>query len=111
MAFHTAKLVERLSSDIRLRYDCGFPLYEGIPSTATFCRFIKNLSNTSSLQKLFDNLVQKAFAFGVMNGTHVAIDASKIDAYEKTKPRKQVVKDGEHADWGSKQDTNGNQVT
>ena len=108
---NTAKLVERLSSDIRLRYDCGFPLYEGIPSTATFCRFIKKLSNTSSLQKLFDNLVQKAFAFGVMDGTHVAIDASKIDAYEKTKPRKQVVKDGEHADWGSKQDTNGNQIT
>jgi transposase, IS5 family len=108
---NTAKLVERLSNDIGLRYDCGFPLYDGIPSTATFCRFIQVISNTSSLQEFFDHLVKKAFEIGVMNGTHVAIDSSKIDAYEKTVARNRVVKDGKHADWGSKQDTNGNQIT
>jgi hypothetical protein len=51
----------------------GFTLYEGIPSTATFCRFIQSTSNTSSLQKIFDGLVQKAFAAGVMNGTQAAM--------------------------------------
>jgi len=30
----------------------------------------------SSLQKIFDSFVQKAFADGVMNGMQVAIDAS-----------------------------------
>ena len=51
-------------------------MYEGIPYTAAFCRFIQSISNTSSLQKIFDSLVQKAFADGVMNGTQVVIDAS-----------------------------------
>ena len=108
---NTAKLVERLRSDIILRYDCGFTLCEGIPSTATFSRFIQMIAEDSSLQDIFDELVQRAITAGIIDGTHVAIDASKIDAYEKTLPRKQIICDGKHADWGSKQDTNGNQIT
>ena len=108
---NTAKLVERLSSDIRLRYDCGFALYEGIPSEATFCRFFKKLTDTPDLQQVFDDLVQRAYSLGIIKGTEIAIDASKIDAYEKTVPRNKVIKDGDHADWGSKQDTAGNQIT
>lgn len=108
---NTAKLVERLQSDIRLRYDCGFSLYGGTPSEATFSRLIQILAEDSTLEQLFNEIVQKALAEGVMDGKHIAIDASKIDAYEKTVPRKKVIQDGTHADWGSKQDTNGNQVT
>jgi transposase len=108
---NTAKLVERLESDIRLRYDCGFPLCGGTPSEATFSRLIQQLSEDDTLESLFNEMVQKAFDQGIMDAKHVAIDASKIDAYEKTIPRKKVIQDGEHADWGSKLDTNGNQIT
>ena len=47
---NTAKLVERLHSDIGLRYDCGFALYGGIPSEATFSRFTRLLANEATLR-------------------------------------------------------------
>jgi len=108
---NTATLVERLQSDIGLRYDSGFALYGGVSSAPTLSRFMQVIATEPALQNIFDTIVQKAIAAGVMDGSHIAIDASKIDAYEKIIPRKKVIKDGEHADWGSKQDTNGNQIT
>lgn len=34
-----AQLVERLKTDIRFKYDCGFPLMKEPPSESTFSRF------------------------------------------------------------------------
>lgn len=40
----------------------------------------------------------------------VAIDATKVEAYEKSVPRKNIIQDGKAADWGIKSDTNGNPI-
>lgn len=40
----------------------------------------------------------------------MAIDSSKVEAYEKSKPRKYLSLDGSSADWGVKQNTDGNNI-
>lgn len=105
------QLVERLKSDVVFRYDCGFSTNGSVPSSATFSRRFDMLNATEGLHSLFTDLVEKATAMQLISGEVIAIDASKIDAYEKTIPKKEVTDDGTQANWGSKLDTNGNQHT
>lgn len=102
-------LVERLTTDLQFRYDCGFSITQPVPSLATFSRFYQKITETDSLQKLFSALVDTAMVDGLMSGEVVAIDASAIKAYEKSVPKKRLADDGTQANWGAKLDTNGNQ--
>ena len=47
---------------------------------------------------------------GIIDTSSVAIDSSKVEAYEKSKPRKYLSLDGTSADWGVKQNTDGNKI-
>lgn len=112
-----AGLVNRLSNDIKFRFQCGFSLSKPIPSESTFSRLIKKLSATDEtnktknvLQEIFDNLVERASVMGLIGSECVAIDSSKIDAYEKSKPKKDLQGD-KTANWGAKRDTHGNQIS
>ena len=105
------KLVERLTTDLIFRYDCGFSTIGAVPSSATFSRFLYMLSESQALNSLFNQLVEQGTQLELIQGDVVAIDASAIVAYEKTVPKKKVDNDGNHANWGAKLDTNGNQHT
>lgn len=112
-----AALVKRLSNDIKFRFQCGFSLSDPIPSESTFSRLIKKLATTdetnktkSVLQEIFDNLVKGARDMGLIDSECVAIDSSQIDAYERTRPKKDL-KDNKNANWGAKRDTHGNQIS
>lgn len=80
------------------------------PSPATLSRFSTKLSMPISLENEFHNIVKKAISKGLIDGSEVAIDSTKIDAYEKSKPKKYLSNDGKSADWGCKNDTDGNKI-
>lgn len=112
-----AALVKRLSKDLQFRHQCGFSLSKSIPSEATFSRLIKKLAATdevnktnSVLQEIFDNLVKNAKDMGLIDTECIALDSSKIDAYEKARPKKDLQGD-KTANWGAKRDTHGNQIS
>jgi Transposase and inactivated derivatives len=105
------KLVERLNHDPVFRYNCGFDVFGKVPSIATISRFYDQLTNSEVLQELFQQQVQQAEALGLLDTSSIAIDASKVDAAEKSVPRKNIKDDGQSANWGSKLDTHGNQIT
>jgi transposase len=105
------ELAERLTHDPVLRYNCGFDVFGKVPSIATFSRFYSQLTDSESLQELFKKQVQQAESMGLLDTSSIAIDASKVTAHEKSVPRKNIKDDGQSANWGSKLDTNGNQIT
>lgn len=105
-----AALVRRLKSDPVFRYNCGFDVLGSVPSEATISRFLKLLTETGILKELHCALVKKAEKLGIIDTNSVAIDSSKVEAYEKSKPRKYLSLDGSSADWGVKQNTDGNKI-
>lgn len=105
-----AALVARLQSDPIFRYNCGFDLRKLPPSEATFSRFIDKLSSCKELENEFKSLVLKAKKLGIINGTNIAIDATKLDAFEKAVPQSKTKNDGKSPNWGNKKGTDGNKV-
>lgn len=105
------ELVERLTHDPVLRYNCGFDVFGKVPSIATFSRFYEQLTQSEVLRELFRKQVKTAESMGLLDTSSIAIDASKVTANEKPVPRKRIQDDGQSANWGSKLDTNGNQIT
>ena len=103
-------LSEKLRTNPILRYCCGFNVIGRTPSTATLSRFFNKLSSTTALEKDFHALVKHAAELGMIKGDTVAIDSTKIDTYEKAKPKSKLKNDGKSADWGCKRDTEGNKV-
>lgn len=104
------KLVDRLKTDPVFRYTCGFNILQPTPSVSTFSRFLTRLSRTDILEKDFEALVIRAKELGIIDGINVFIDSTKIDAYEKSKPKSKLKNDGVSANWGAKRDTYGNKI-
>lgn len=102
------QLVERLKYDAYLRYVCGFEVFGITPSITTFSRFYSRLIEEDCLSVLFSSLVNQAEEMGLLDLTAVAIDSTKVDAYEKAVPNKKIIQNGKSANWGIKSDTNGN---
>jgi IS5 family transposase len=84
------ELVERLTHDPVLRYNCGFDVFGKVPSIATFSRFYEQLSQSEVLSELFNEQVKTAESMGLLDTSSIAIDASKVDANEKSVPRKNI---------------------
>lgn len=49
-------------------------------------------------------MVKRVKPIGIIDGTKVAIDSTKIDAYEKSKPKSKLKDGGKSANWGAKRD-------
>ena len=71
-------LSEKLKTNPILRYCCGFEVLGKTPSKATLSRFLTKLSTTTSLEQEFHNLVKKAVDIGIIEGSEVAIDSTKV---------------------------------
>ncbi len=101
-------LVSRIKDDPVFKRTCGFE-YTDTPSESTFSRFITDISDTDVLERTYRRMLSKARNLGLLGLDNVAIDASKIDAYEHSVPKKKILENNpEHPHWGGKLDTNGN---
>lgn len=102
-------LVMRLKSDPVLRRSLGYDYIDNTPSAATLNRFITLLSGTDILERTFRRMVCKARKLGLIDGTNVTIDASKLTSYEHAVPKLKIpMDDTVFPNWGGKLDTNGN---
>lgn len=101
-------LVLNLKENPVLRYCCGFDIVGKTPSEATFSRFLDKLSEVDELHQLFRDLILKAKELGIVEGNSVAIDSTKLNAYETPKSKALIIDDGQSPNWGMKRDTNGN---
>lgn len=106
----TSELIRQLKENPVLRYNCGFEVLSKVPSASTFSRFFRKLAQTDALKNLFEKLVIEASNLGIIDDEHVSIDATKVDAYEASKPKKDIIDDGNHPNWGMKRDTHGNNI-
>jgi len=103
-------LIHRLNSDPVFRYTCGFNVADKVPSASTFSRFVNELKDVDLLDDLLCDLVKQAKDIGIIDGTHIAIDSSKLEAYDAAVPKSKINQDGEQPDWGMKKDTDGNNI-
>lgn len=103
-------LHRRLQSDLRFRYQCGFRLDHDAPSVSTLSRVFAQVTQKKLAEKLFRELVTQCRHEGVIQGHHIAIDSTAIEAYEKKQPKSRCQHTG-HASWGAKYDTFGNKIT
>lgn len=107
-----AALVRRLVTDPVFRYVCGFNVIGKVPSEATFSRYYSILSQTDYLERVYLGLVNRAIQLGLMETDVVAIDATDLTSYERAKPKKKLdLNNSDTPDWGSKNDSHGNQKT
>ncbi len=102
-------LVQKLKTEPMFKRNCGFDYLDNTPSEATLNRFITQLSSSDILERTYRRMIHKAKNLGLIDGENVAIDASKITAYEHAVRKKNIPEnDPEFPNWGGKLDTNGN---
>lgn len=107
-----AALVRRLESDPVFRFSCGFNAVGKVPSEATFSRYYHKLVKTNSLEKLFYQLVDGAIDEDIIDTETPAIDATKLESYERAISKKKVDKENSLTpDWGAKYDSHHNKIT
>ncbi|AST58301.1 transposase IS4 family protein [Thermoanaerobacterium thermosaccharolyticum] len=105
-----AKLVARLKSDPVFRYNCGFSVFGPTPSASTFSRFLNLISKSEALEEDFKQLILKAKDLNIIDSTNIAIDSTKLNAFEKPKPKSKLKDDGKSPNCGKKKDTDGNDI-
>ncbi|WP_308812581.1 transposase [Halanaerobium saccharolyticum] len=107
-----ADLVSKIDRSPYLRYVCGFSTTGRVPSESTFSRYYSKLSETDELEILMNNLLDQCIDFDLLDTETMAIDASKLEAYERAKPRSKIDKENSFTpDWGTKFDSHKNQIT
>ena len=78
------QLHQRLDRDLRFRYQCGFRMEEPAPSIATLSRVFKRIVKQGLAEKLFIDLVSQCNEAGIIDGQHLAIDSTAIDALRRS---------------------------
>jgi len=107
-----ADLVSKIDRSPYLRYVCGFSITGRVPSEATLSRYYNKLSETEELESLMNNLLDQSMNLELLNFETMAIDASKLESYERAKPRSKIDKKNDFTpDWGTKFDSHKNQIT
>ena len=102
-------LVHRMKSDPVFKRSLGFEYFDKTPSEATLNRFINLLAGTDILEKTFRKMICSARKLGIIDTSNVAIDASKLTAYEHSVPISRIPENNPtFPNWGGKLDTNGN---
>ena len=83
-----AALVRRLKDDPVFRFSCGFKVTGTVPSEATFSRYYNRLTEVDSLENLFYDLVDQAIDLEIIDTETMAIDATKLESYERAVSKK-----------------------
>lgn len=103
-------LVDRLKCAPVFIYTSVFNILAKTVSTLTSSRFLAKVSNSPSLEKDFDPLIKKSKFIEIIDGINAAIDSTKIDAYEKSKPKSELENNYKLTNWGAKCYTDGNKI-
>ncbi|MCL6445408.1 MAG: transposase [Alicyclobacillus sp.] len=103
------QLHRRLESDLRFRDQCGFSLHEPVPSVSTLSRVFQAIVDKGVAATLFADLVRRCRDEGLIEGEHVVIDSTAIQAYERKHPRSEI-QPADRANWGAKFDAFGNKL-
>jgi transposase len=107
-----ADLVSKIDRSPYLRYVCGFSTTGRVPSEATFSRYYSKLSETDGLELLMNDLLDQSIELNLLDTDTMAVDASKLEAYERAKPKSKIDKENDFTpDWGTKFDSHKNQIT
>src|SRR5699024_220713 len=80
-------LVKRLHHDIAFKINCGFLVYDEVPSEASYSRLLTKLSESNVLDKVKEKLVLQANKEGYIIDDTIAIDATHIEARDQTQPK------------------------
>jgi len=95
-----AELIRNLDTNPHLRLVCGMIDGNGVPSAATFSRFLRRLvKHEALLDECIDDLVRRFAALAPGFGESVAVDSTDVHAYSRGK--KQGASDPD-ASWGAK---------
>ncbi|WP_347489156.1 transposase [Desulfoscipio sp. XC116] len=63
------------------------------------------------LEQYFKQLVSELRKQGTIDSDCAALNATKLESRKRAKPKKTIEQDGSQPDWGSKNDSHGNQIT
>ncbi len=66
------------------------------PSESVFSRFQDALTEESTLVEMFQNIVISGKQEGIIDGSEIAIDSTKLSFYDAAKPKKDLIDDGNH---------------
>lgn len=100
-----ADLVRQLNMNPGLRFICGFPAVDDIPSEDAFGRFLSKLvENEAELEWCFQDLVKRFKEIAVDFGQKVVADSTDIQAYSNGYRK---VKSDPDARWGAKRGKGG----
>jgi transposase len=82
-------LVRRLKKDILFRLDCGFSFSNRVPSEASFSRLIRKIKTSNVLDEINQALLSQAIDEGFIDGEHIAIDATHVEARDQAPQKKE----------------------
>ncbi|WCK52528.1 IS1182 family transposase [Aneurinibacillus sp. Ricciae_BoGa-3] len=85
-----ALLVRRLKQDVLFRLDCGFSFSDRVPSESSFSRLIRKIKTSNVLAEINDQLLSQAMEEGFIDGSHIAIDATHIEARDQAPQKDEV---------------------
>lgn len=98
-----AELCRSLQMNPYLRYVCGITHAAGVPSAATFSRFLNRLIRQAALvDACVDDLVRRFAAVVPDFGENVAVDSTDVHAYARGKKRDAADPDATWSAKGSK---------
>jgi transposase len=83
-------LVRRLKTDVLFRLDCGFSFSDRVPSEASFSRLIRRIKSSNVLDEINHALVLQAVEEGFIDGNHIAIDATHVEARDQAPQKEEV---------------------
>jgi transposase len=96
------RLVRRLKDDPLFRLDCGFSFSDRIPSEASFSRLIQKLRDSDVLNEINHRLLLQAIEEGFLDDQHIAIDATHVEARDRSIVKQEKVEPQESKRRGRK---------
>jgi transposase len=85
-------LVRRLKQDVLFLLDCGFSLSDRVPSESSFSRLIRKIKTSNVLAEMNHQLLSQTMEEGFIDGSHIAIDATHIEARDQAPQKDEVEK-------------------
>jgi len=71
----------------------GFGFYNKLPRGATLRWYFNKLVESDNLELIFQKLMEKAYKIDIIDPKAIAIDASKLNCYERAKPKTKIDKE------------------
>jgi transposase len=92
-------LIKRLKNDYMFRLDCGFLLFDTIPSEASYSRMLTKLAESDVLERVKETQILQAILEWFITDDTAALDATHIEARDQApvkeeKPKSEPKKRG-----------------